>query len=161
MSRIAAVLVLILTPCLASAAPKAAAAKTAGETVLGKGVKTAAAVAIDELLASPDRYVGQTVRVAGKVVDVCSHRGCWMQLGNDKGQLVRVKVRDGDIVFPVSARGRPAEAEGVFAKTELSPDDALARAKHLAEEAGKPFDPATAKAETVVYQINGTGAVIR
>jgi hypothetical protein len=66
------------------------------------------------------------------------------------------------IVFPPEAKGKRAIAEGVFAKIELTPEQALAQAKHHAEEQKQVFDPAKAKdLPTVIYQIEGKGAVIR
>lgn len=132
-------------------------------TVYGKGVAGPDVVKISELLTQPDRYVGKTVRVEGLVTDVCSKRGCWMEVAGDREfESLRVKVDDGVIVFPMDAKGKRAVAEGVFTKIDLTQDEALQHAKHMAEERGQKFDPATAKdVPTVLYQIRGTGAVIR
>jgi hypothetical protein len=132
--------------------------------VYGKGIAASHAVAISELIANPDKYVGKTVRVEGLITDVCPKRGCWMDLAGDKElQTVRIKVDDGEIVFPLDAKGKQAVAEGVFTRIEMSEDQAKDRAKHLAEEKGETFDPAKTKDRlpTAVYQIKGTGAVIR
>jgi hypothetical protein len=71
-----------------------------------------------------------------------------------------VKVQDGDIVFPKSAVGRTAIAEGTLNRLQLSKEQAIARAKHEAEERGTKFDPASVKSGATIYQIQGTGAVI-
>jgi len=129
----------------------------------GEGVGRGEAVKVSELAAHPDKYVGQTVRVEGVIDDVCEMRGCWMDLAGDtKSEKIRIKVNDGVMVFPKDAKGSQAIAEGVFTKIEMTPDQALAYAKHLAEERGETFDPAAAKnVPTVLYQISGTGAVIK
>jgi hypothetical protein len=129
----------------------------------GKGVTGAEIVKISQLLDRPGEYVGKTVRVEGLVTDVCPRRGCWMNIGGDREfETMRIKVDDGVIVFPLDAKGKHAVAEGVFTKIELTPEEALAQAKHHAEETGKPFDASKAKdLPTVVYQIQGTGAVVR
>jgi hypothetical protein len=129
----------------------------------GEGVGHATAVKVAELVAHPEKYVGQSVRVEGVIVDVCAMRGCWMDLaGETKAEKVRIKVNDGVMVFPKEAKGSQAVAEGVFTKIDMKPEDALAYAKHLAEERGETFDPAAAKSvPTVLYQIRGTGAVIK
>ena len=45
---------------------------------------------------------------------------------------------------------------------EIAKDQAQEHAKHLAEEKGEKFDPENTKdLPTVIYQIKGTGAVIR
>ena len=108
---------------------------------------------------SPDQSVGKVVQVKGKVTEVCEKMGCWMQLV-DAEQGVRVKVNDGDIVFPKSAIGKTAVAEGTLKKLELTKEQAIARAKHEAEERGTKFNPASVKSGATIYQIQGTGAVI-
>jgi hypothetical protein len=138
-------------------------AAAGGGTVYGKGVSGAKPVTVAELLSNPAEYVGKTVRVEGTVSDVCPMAGCWMNLADPKGErTVRIKVTDGEIVFPVTAKGRPAVAEGLFTRIEITKDQALERAKHEAEERGETFDAAKAGAlPTVFYQIQGTGAVIQ
>jgi hypothetical protein len=151
-------LVALIAALLMVAAPA-----VAGETgkTYGKGVSSAEIIKVSELVAHADKYIGQTVRVEGVVIDVCAKRGCWMDLKSDGG-TVRIKVDDGVIVFPMDAKGKTAIAEGVFKKIEMSPDEARAHAKHLAEEKGQALDAANvAAAPTVVYQIAGTGAVIQ
>ena len=146
-----AALVLLTTP---------AAAADAGKTY-GKGVGGTEVIKVSELVANADKYVGQTVRVEGVVIDVCAKRGCWMDLNSDGGK-VRIKVDDSVMVFPIDAKGKTAVAEGVFTKIEMTPDEALAHAKHQAEEKGQTVETAQVKdAPTVVYQIAGTGAVIK
>jgi hypothetical protein len=129
----------------------------------GKGVGKAPEVKIADLVAHPDQYVGKTVRVEGVVVDVCTKAGCWMDLATDGGSdKIRIKVDDGVMVFPTEAKGSQASAEGVFTKIEMKPAEARAHAKHMAEDAGLTPDAAKqVEAPTVIYQIKGTGAVIR
>jgi len=152
----------IFLPCLVLALSATVVAAGDGE-VFGKGVSGPEVVKISQLLAKPEAYLGKTVRVEGLVTDVCLKRGCWMNVAGDKEfESIRIKVDDGVIVFPPEAKGKRAVAEGVFAKIELTREEALAQAQHHAEEQGQKFDPATAKdLPTVVYQIQGTGAVIR
>ena len=148
----------VVTIALALSTAYAADGKT-----IGKGVGNAEQVKLGELAAHPDKYVGKTVRVEGVVVDVCAMRGCWMDLANEtKSETIRIKVNDGVMVFPMEAKGSVAVAEGVFTKIEMTPKQALAHAEHLAEEKGEKLDPAKAKdLPTVLYQIAGTGAVIK
>ena len=147
--------------CVLTAMLSVSAIAAEGKTY-GKGVTANDIVAISDLMASPDAYVGKTIRVEGLITDVCPKRGCWMDLAGEKDQAVRIKVDDGDIVFPLDAKGKKAVAEGVFTKIELTKEQALANAKHLSEEKGEAFDPEKAKdLSTVIYQIKGVGAVIR
>ena len=151
-------LVALIAALVMVAAPAAAAEE--GKTY-GKGVSGTEIIKVSELVANADKYVGQTVRVEGVVIDVCAKRGCWMDLKGEGGK-VRIKVEDGVMVFPMDAKGKNAIAEGVFTKIEMTPEEARAHAKHLAEETGQALDAAKVPdAPTVVYQIQGTGAVIK
>jgi hypothetical protein len=148
-----------LLASLAAASP----ALAAGGATYGAGVTGSELVKISELRANPDRYVGRTVRVEGVVKDVCPRAGCWMEIASDRpAETMRVKVEDGVIVFPLTAKGKIAQAEGVFTRIEIPAERVLAMKRHEAEEKGEAFDPKTVKVEPMVlYQIKGTGAVIR
>lgn len=156
----------------------AAAIVTAEEkgTRYGAGVSLTTATPIADLATAPDKFLGTTVRVDGVVDAVCENMGCWMQLKDAaSGRMVRIKVEDGVIVFPVSARGRRASAEGVFEKV----DTAAEAAHHEATEKGAqaaaskveaPHDHAAMMAAAaakpheeppaVAYQIKATGAMV-
>ncbi len=127
---------------------------------LGEPLTLSEPMDVGKLLAAPDDYVGKTVQVRGKVTEVCRLAGCWIMLRGDEGSMVRIKVADGEIVFPRESPGRAAIAEGKFARFELSREKAAAAAEHEAEEQGRRFDPSSVKGPQVVYQIQGTGAVL-
>jgi hypothetical protein len=114
----------LLITCLAFAA-------MAGEVKLGKPLVAKETTAIDKLVAAPDRYVGKLVQVKGTVRDVCRHMGCWTEIADAaSGKSIRIKVKDGEIVFPKESIGKTIIAEGKLAKVDQT------------------------------YQIQGTGAVI-
>lgn len=131
----------------------------AGETRLGKSFTLPDAVPVKRLMAAPDAYTGKVVQVKGRVTEVCQMMGCWVQLA-DGSSAVRIKVNDGELIFPKSAIGRQAIAEGTLTKLELTREQAVARARHEAEEQGRKFHPASVRAGATIYQIQGTGAVI-
>jgi hypothetical protein len=111
-----------------------AAALLASDHKLGKPLTLKEQVPIAALVTEPARYAGKTVQVKGTVREVCRHMGCWMEIADQAGdKAVRIKVKDGEIVFPETAVGKTAVAEGRF--TRIGD-----------EKAG--------------YQIQGTGAVI-
>jgi hypothetical protein len=148
----------------------------AGETTkYGEGVTLAEAVAVETLLGSPDDYLGKKVRVDGVITGVCKKRGCWMQITDpENGKGVRIKVDDGVIVFPYTAMGKKASAEGVFDAISLTPEQVKARAEaHAAEHEhaeGESCDKDKARAEGAgcdapvqdnrIFMVRGTGAVI-
>lgn len=131
------------------------------ESKLGKGLTLSEPTAIDVILNSPASYTGKQVQVKGKITEVCQMQGCWMALTDTaSGKMIRIKVNDGEIVFPTEAVGKTAVAEGKFTKIELTKEQAIARAKHEAEERGRKFDPSKIKSGETIYQIRGTGAVV-
>jgi len=133
---------------------------SAAELKLGKPLAVKDPVSVATLLSHAGDYAGKTVQVKGKIAEVCQMMGCWMDLTNDDGQKVRIKVEDGDIVFPKDSAGKQAVAEGKFARIELTREQAVAQAKEEAEEKGRKFDPSSVKGGITIYQIQGTGAVI-
>lgn len=128
---------------LAVASPLAAEAKG---KAYGDGVKLPVATPVEKLLANPAKWAGQEVRVDGIVTDVCSKAGCWLEVSDEKtGKGIRFKVEDGEIVFPMTAKGRKASAEGTFEEVVMSPEELKRHPSH---------------AKTPVYRIRATGAVI-
>jgi hypothetical protein len=115
---------------------------------------------ISKIVASPDSFVGRTVQVKGKATEVCEMMGCWINIVEERNQSIRVKVNDGDIVFPRTAVGKTVIAEGKLTKLELSREQAVARARHEAEEQGRKFKSESVKSGAIIYQIQGSGALI-
>lgn len=131
------------------------------DQLFGK-VSAAKAVKVSELLATPEAFVGKLVKVEALITDVCPKRGCWIKLASDKEfQTLTFKVDDGVMTFPMTVKGKHAEAEGVFTKIELTHEQAVSRAKHEAEEKKVAFDPKSVTGGGVVYQLKGQGAVVR
>ena len=161
---------LIAAVLLALAVPAAAQVSK-----LGAGVTLKDATPIAAITAKPADFVGKTIRVDGVATAVCTHMGCWMAIapeGQPDAPTVRLKVEDGIIVFPVSAKGKTVSAEGVFEEVK-DQHGKEAAAEHAKHDAKAKHDPAAnhdaakhdtrqhdAKASTQ-YQIKATGAVIR
>jgi hypothetical protein len=133
---------------------------SAADLKLGKPLAAENPIALATLLAHSENYVGKTVQVKGKIAAVCQEMGCWLDLVNDAGQKIRIKVNDGEIEFPKDASGKTAIAEGTFNKIVLTRDQAILQAQEEAQESGRKFDPASIKSGTTYYQIQGSGAVI-
>lgn len=127
----------------------------------GAGLTLNQTTAISEILANPDRFVGKKLQVRGLIVDVCESRGCWMNIAGDQPfQQLRFKVTDGDMIFPLTAKGKTAVVEGILQKFILTREEVIERRKHHAEEQGKPFDPASVTSGETFYQLRGLGAKI-
>lgn len=133
-----------------------------GGAAFGAGVTLKQPTAVSRLLANPDEYLGKKVRVDGVVSAVCEHRGCWMQVtepGSD--QSIRIKVEDGVIVFPASAVGKRASAEGIFEAIPINPPATVSHDVHV--QGAGPEHEAQCAGEAVgerIFLIRGTGAVV-
>ena len=131
------------------------------EVKLGQPVEVKNPFAVSELLQKTAEFEGKTVQVRGKVTEVCQMMGCWVNLVDTKtGDSIRIKVVDGEIIFPADSPGRTAVAEGKLKKIVLSKEQAIAAAKHEAEEQGRKFNPDSVQAGKTIFQIQGTGAVL-
>ena len=126
------------------------------ETKYGAGVKLSTATPISELYASPEKFVGKTVRIDGVVTAVCEAMGCWLAIGaaNNPHQAVRFQAdHDGKIVFPMSLMGKKASAEGVFVKIDGSDPEAKEAAGEHAHSQPKAAEFGNK------YQFEVTGAI--
>lgn len=113
-------------------------------------------ITIEQLMANPEAYLGKMVMVRGEVREVCPMKGCWLDV-SDKDNKVRVKVRDGEIVFDQKLVGKQVKAYGTVYKFDLTREEAVGYFKHLAEEKNEAFDPASITEGTTIYQIGGIG----
>ncbi|WP_136795495.1 DUF4920 domain-containing protein [Desulfosediminicola ganghwensis] len=127
----------------------------------GNGISEGESTAISRILDAPDEYLGKTVRVEGLIIEVCAKRGCWIYVAGDRpNEKIQVKVTDGEIVFPMSATGRVGIIEGIVDEVKLSREELIKYQQHLAEEKGKPFDPASIDEGTRFIRLIGLGAEI-
>jgi hypothetical protein len=125
------------------------------DDTFGGGVTLEEATPIASLIDRPAEYEGKTVRVEGVVTEVCTAMGCWMALAPAAGQHQTVLIQvehDGRIVFPLSARGKRAAAQGVVEK--IAGGEGQEAAAELARQQGSKA-PAPVK-----YRIAATGAVV-
>ncbi len=132
------------------------------EIKLGQELTITDTTKISEILSSPEKYLNKIVLVKGEVLDVCSMAGCWMELKSDAlNQKMKIKVKDGEIVFPMEAKGHEAIVEGKVYKIEMDQEMAIEYYEHEAEEKGLEFDKSTITGPVTIYQIKGLGAVIK
>jgi hypothetical protein len=128
-----------------------------GAETFGTAPTVSEATPITQLLAKPADFEGKTVRVEGVVTGVCTMMGCWMALAPadaPKGTAILIKVDDGVIVFPTSARGKRATAQGLVERIGTSPEAQEAAHEHAEQEGhGK-------NTEAARWQIKATGAIV-
>ena len=136
-------------------------ARSAEPETYGEGVSLSDVTPIADVVERPADFAGKTVRVEGVVTAVCTHLGCWMALAETDTpgeRTVLIKVDDGVIVFPVSAKGRRATAEGVVERVgTLDPEGQEAAAEYARQEGRAEAEDAD---DVIVWQIKATGAVV-
>ena len=119
---------------------------------------------IVDLISNKDVFINKEVKIRGLVNEVCPMRGCWLEVVDENGiDKLRIKVTDGDIVFPLSAKGRNIEAEGQFSILTLNKQQAKNWKKHLAAEKGIEIDTSEiilSQNDYFEYRLNTTGAKI-
>jgi len=137
----------------------------AEEIELGEKLMLDSTTAVSAILENPEDFLGKHVQINGVVVDVCSNRGCWIDVSSDKpNETIQLKVEDDVIVFPLTAKGREVIAEGILEKLTFSEDEALIFKKHEAEEKDEEFDEVNYKitdADKTIYRLRGLGAIIK
>lgn len=128
----------------------------------GTGANTSEVSKISDILATPESYMDKDVTIKGTIVKVCKKRGCWMELASDKRfQSFRVKVRDGDMVFPMTAMGKTAFATGKIQAFPLSLERTKSYLAYQAQEMNEEFDPASVTEPMTVYQLAPHGVTIQ
>lgn len=134
---------------------------TASELKLGKPITLTDITKVSDISKNPEQYIGKEVLVEGLIIDVCSSRGCWMDIASDAAfEKIQIKVVDGVIVFPMEAKGKMAKIQGVVEELKLSKKQAIEQGEHRAEEQGIAFDPSTITGPTNYYRVRAKGALI-
>jgi|TARA_B100001113_G_scaffold314714_1_gene280455 hypothetical protein len=117
-----------------------------------------------ELFNNADSYLDKNVIIQGKIVDVCPMKGCWIEVKDfDSEKSIRVKVKDGEIVFPKNSKNKEVLVEGIFSKLDFTEEQAIQWKIHLAEEKGIELtseDIELDASDLVEYRIKGLGAQI-
>jgi hypothetical protein len=133
----------------------AGAVLAAGIETFGQGVALNEATPLTTVIATPSNYEGKTVRVEGVVTSVCEEMGCWLALApsDAKGdKTLIIQVEHGVVVFPMSARGRRAAAEGIVER--VGSRESRAAAEEHAKQEGR------SAADAGQWQIKASGALL-
>ncbi len=118
-------------------------------------------VTVAQVLAKPASYLQQPFTVQGKIDAVCQKKGCRMQFATAADQpTFRLKVKDGDMVFPISAKGKTAYAYGTLKAKPMTLDQSKTYLQHRAEEQGEAFDAAKVTSAITLYQFEPVSVLI-
>ena len=130
----------------------------------GKKIELKSITSIDQLLNYPSEYIDKSVLINGTISAVCPMRGCWIDVKSaETDSELRLKVTDGEIVFPLSGKGQNIKAEGIFQKLEFTHDQAVSRKIHFAEEKGIRLHPDSVHItpeDLTTYRVYVSSAVI-
>lgn len=133
----------------------------AEELTFGELINEQAKVKISTLLADPESYIDKDVTVFGTIVSVCRHRGCWMELASDaRFEKLRIKVRDGEMVFPLQAKGRQALATGRLKEIQLNLEETKQYKVNLAKRRGETLDTESITTSMSLYQLSPRGVKV-
>lgn len=69
---------------------------------------------ITELNANPANYVDKDVLVSGTVVDICKHRGCWVEIEQKDKSRILCKSMGDVVTFPQEALGKEISLQGTL-----------------------------------------------
>ncbi|WP_417860221.1 DUF4920 domain-containing protein [Winogradskyella sediminis] len=85
--------------------------------------------------------VGDTItsKVKGKIIEVCSKKGCWMTLDMGNDEEVMVKFKDYGFFMPLNAEG-----EVVMTGKAFVSETSVEELRHYAEDAGKTAEEVAA-----------------
>lgn len=146
---------------LFSAAIFTAATATAATLSFGPAFDKTQGIPVAQVLQNPASYVDQVITIEGQVQAVCKKMGCWMTLATTvDSPTFKIKVRDGDMVFPVSAMGKSALVRGKVAAMPMNLAASKEYLAHLAEEQGEPFDANSVVTPVTLYQLVPTSVEI-
>jgi hypothetical protein len=131
------------------------------ELFFGEAVNEKAMVSISTLLENPEKYIDKEITISGTIVGVCTRRGCWADIASDaKFEKLRIKVRDGDMVFPLLAKGRQAVATGTLQAIELSLEQTKSYKATLAKRRGETIATEDITVAMSIYQLAPIGVKV-
>jgi hypothetical protein len=141
--------------CLVSSLAFAQEPKSATKGVTyGEKISKNGAIPVSELTQKMGTNETLTTKISGKVLEVCTTKGCWMKLENGNNEPIRVTFKDYAFFMPKDLVGKTVALDGFSKKTVTS----IAELKHFAEDAGKSKEEIakiTAPKNEIKYEAKG------
>jgi hypothetical protein len=132
----------------------------AAEEKYGKEITIKEITPLSNLLAHPEKYINKTILIEGKIIDVCSEKGCWIDIaGESENQKIKVKVEDGVIVFPQDSKGKTVLIQGIL--IPVAGETCSSEPTEKTECSMGSSSCCTKSKKEKIYQINCSGAVIK
>lgn len=104
-------------PAAAPNAPNAPNAPTSAEKFGAAIDPKSETVALSEVAKNPSAFANKTFTTSGTVSAVCEHRGCWMEIKDDKGEA-HIKMAGHSFFVPRTASGKKARVQATLVKSE-------------------------------------------
>lgn len=152
MKKILFAFVMMLSLSLVSAQPPTGSAKTGdifGDSLLNKDVVSLAV--LSQKLKENPQFTG---KVSGKILEVCSTKGCWMIMELPDKTRMQVKFKNYGFFVPMDLVGKTVVIEGIARQKTVSVNEL----KHYAEDAKKPkaeIDAITKPEKQVKFEASG------
>jgi hypothetical protein len=83
---------------------------------VGEKITIKKSTKLAELAKNPESYVGKTIRLEGKVKDVCQGQGCWVEIEDSKGASFMARSLDHTVLLPKDCAGRKIVVQGVVTR---------------------------------------------
>ena len=126
--------------------------------LFGEQITEDAAIEPVQLAAQLEGKDTLTIKVKGKIKEVCQKKGCWMNIDMGNNEEMTVRFKDYAFFVPKDATGREVIFEGVAFRDTTSIDDL----KHYAEDAGKTAEEiAKITKPEVSISFEASGVMIR
>lgn len=78
----------------------------------GKAPSLTESADIAAMTAKPETFVDKTVLVQGKIVDMCRHKGCWVEVQSADSATILCKSLDESINFTPNCLGQMVSLQG-------------------------------------------------
>ena len=127
--RISTLLAVFLLPCLLLLPVAAGSSPPGKERSFGAALTLEETTKLGDIVASPERFADRNVLLRGRLTDLCTKKGCWTVLTDDRA-AVRVTFQDYGFFLPQDALGQTALVEGRAEVQVLSEREA----RHYASE---------------------------
>lgn len=129
----------------------------------GKDLTLTETTKVSTILETPDEFEGKRVLIEGVIVGVCKKAGCWIDIASDKEEeKIRIKVNDGEIVFPMEIKGKTAKVEGEVYSIVVTPESCEGEGgtKPCSEEDSDTSKNKKSEQVSKKYMIKGIGAIV-
>ena len=102
----------------------------------GKIITADKAINVGQLSTALNTDSAYQGRISGKVVEVCTRKGCFMKIARENGSPVMIRFTDYAYFMPQNIVGKNVVVEGLAKVNETS----VAKLQHYAADAGKSKD---------------------